>query len=115
MERDFARLESQYREAGLQPQINLQSPWLSEGLSPGEICLYPAHQVSQVEADQGMCSICITSITAGEWTRTLDCGHNFHVQCLDPWLFRQDVCPNCKRNIRRSALEQPLLPPGVNS
>ena len=111
MEQDFAQLAAQYTAAGLPLHLSLQAPWLGDGLTPGEICRFTPHLTSPSEADRHTCSICISAILASEWARTLDCGHTFHLQCLDPWLTRQDMCPNCKRSMRSSALEQPLLPP----
>jgi hypothetical protein len=29
--------------------------------------------------------------------KVLNCGHGFHPDCLDEWLFRRNACPLCKR------------------
>jgi hypothetical protein len=42
------------------------------------------------------CSICLMNFADGEWVRSLQCVHRFHVACIDRWLRMKDFCPNCK-------------------
>ncbi|XP_004648453.1 E3 ubiquitin-protein ligase RLIM-like [Octodon degus] len=39
------------------------------------------------------CSMCLTEYTEGSVIRTLPCSHEFHVQCIDPWLLENSTCP----------------------
>ncbi|MBA0595528.1 hypothetical protein Gorai_012395 [Gossypium raimondii] len=32
----------------------------------------------------------------GENLGTLECGHNFHADCIKQWLVRKNLCPICK-------------------
>ena len=41
------------------------------------------------------CPICMNSMAPGS-SRTLECGHTFHTQCLDRWRRRASTCPNCR-------------------
>ena len=50
---------------------------------------------------QYQCSICCEDIKNGEHIiKLIGCGHVFHRNCLELWLERKPLCPNCKRNIR---------------
>ena len=42
------------------------------------------------------CTICQESFKNEEKIATLDCGHEYHVECLEKWLIVKNVCPICK-------------------
>ncbi|KAI9081829.1 hypothetical protein K1719_036091 [Acacia pycnantha] len=42
------------------------------------------------------CSICLEQVKRGELVRSLPCLHQFHMNCIDPWLRQQAKCPVCK-------------------
>ncbi|KAL0402804.1 UNVERIFIED_CONTAM: E3 ubiquitin-protein ligase SDIR1 [Sesamum radiatum] len=46
--------------------------------------------------DDLTCSVCLEQVNAGELIRSLPCLHQFHVNCIDPWLRQQGTCPVCK-------------------
>ncbi|GER34926.1 RING/U-box superfamily protein [Striga asiatica] len=46
--------------------------------------------------DELTCSVCLEQVNAGELIRSLPCLHQFHVNCIDPWLRQQGTCPVCK-------------------
>ncbi|RAL46445.1 hypothetical protein DM860_004724 [Cuscuta australis] len=49
----------------------------------------------QLPAD---CAICLADYADGDEIRTLpQCGHAFHVQCIDTWLGSHSSCPSCRR------------------
>eukprot|EP00257_Ricinus_communis_P017139 XP_015575512.1 E3 ubiquitin-protein ligase SDIR1 isoform X1 [Ricinus communis] len=49
--------------------------------------------------DELTCSICLEQVNKGEIVRSLPCLHQFHTNCIDPWLRQQGTCPVCKFRI----------------
>ncbi|KAK7386563.1 hypothetical protein VNO78_26896 [Psophocarpus tetragonolobus] len=54
-------------------------------------------------ADEGQrckwseCAICLTEFAGGDEVRVLpQCGHAFHVACVDTWLASHSSCPSCR-------------------
>ena len=46
------------------------------------------------------CAICLMDMIQEDIVRRLlDCQHEFHVICIDPWLLRKAVCPLCQRRV----------------
>lgn len=60
----------------------------------------PVYTAEDVISD---CTICQESINKGDQFRRLPCGvtvnHCFHKDCIDPWLSRNNTCPNCRSNL----------------
>ncbi|GFQ00771.1 E3 ubiquitin-protein ligase mbr2 [Phtheirospermum japonicum] len=42
------------------------------------------------------CSICREEYNDGEDLGTLECGHDFHKECIKQWLVQKNLCPICK-------------------
>uniref|UniRef100_A0A5B6YZ27 RING-type E3 ubiquitin transferase n=1 Tax=Davidia involucrata TaxID=16924 RepID=A0A5B6YZ27_DAVIN len=49
--------------------------------------------------DELTCSICLEQVNRGELVRSLPCLHQFHANCIDPWLRQQGTCPVCKLTV----------------
>jgi hypothetical protein len=49
------------------------------------------------DKDEVECSICLAPLEAGDRIGKLPCRHPMHIECLKPWLQRQNACPLCKR------------------
>lgn len=44
------------------------------------------------------CAICLAEYVDGEEIRVLpQCGHGFHVHCIDTWLGSHSSCPSCRQ------------------
>ncbi|XP_068646433.1 RING-H2 finger protein ATL80-like [Aristolochia californica] len=44
------------------------------------------------------CAICLAEFVDGEEIRVLpQCGHGFHVGCIDTWLGSHSSCPSCRQ------------------
>ncbi|KAG9257457.1 uncharacterized protein F5Z01DRAFT_671055 [Emericellopsis atlantica] len=47
------------------------------------------------------CSICTEDFRVGEDVRVLPCDHQYHPQCIDPWLINvSGTCPLCRLDLR---------------
>ncbi|KAF9582073.1 hypothetical protein BGW38_000682 [Lunasporangiospora selenospora] len=56
----------------------------------------PPNSTSETPTDN-TCAVCLDDFTEGEEIRTLPCSHEFHCECIDPWLTRKSsTCPLCK-------------------
>ena len=44
---------------------------------------------------QNECVVCLELFDAGQQIRILDCGHYYHLKCVDPWLNIRKNCPKC--------------------
>lgn len=47
-----------------------------------------------------MCAICILNYQVGDRVFALNCGHTFHVTCIEPWLEKNSVCPVCRFDLK---------------
>ncbi|KAH0464698.1 hypothetical protein IEQ34_004801 [Dendrobium chrysotoxum] len=61
----------------------------------------------------GCCSICLVNYEeeedGDEVLRLLpECGHLFHMRCVDQWLRRQATCPVCRSSTMNCAMRMPL-------
>ncbi|KAL5705987.1 RING-H2 finger protein atl80 [Ranunculus cassubicifolius] len=46
----------------------------------------------------GDCPICLSEFVEGDEIRVLpQCGHGFHVGCIDTWLGSHSSCPSCRQ------------------
>lgn len=57
------------------------------------------HEVIITEFDkQSQRSICLTNLKQHEVLRILLCDHYYHKNCIDEWLNKNNVCPNCRKS-----------------
>ncbi|KAK7290160.1 hypothetical protein RIF29_04387 [Crotalaria pallida] len=54
----------------------------------------------KVSDDELTCSVCLEQVNVGDVLRSLPCLHQFHANCIDPWLRQQGTCPVCKFRAR---------------
>uniref|UniRef100_UPI00358E69F5 RING finger protein 145-like isoform X2 n=1 Tax=Myxine glutinosa TaxID=7769 RepID=UPI00358E69F5 len=63
----------------------------------------PTMETLQGQRSLEICPICYQEIKSGVKTQ---CGHFYHVCCLQKWLGLQVVCPMCHRNLEQEASER---------
>ncbi|KAK5997007.1 E3 ubiquitin-protein ligase SDIR1 [Cladobotryum mycophilum] len=63
-----------------------------------------SHQTTDESNEGGVnlgCSICTEDFKVGEDMRVLPCNHQFHPNCIDPWLVNvSGTCPLCRMDLR---------------
>ncbi|XP_061362265.1 RING-H2 finger protein ATL70-like [Gastrolobium bilobum] len=63
---------------------------------------YPKLLYSEVEKNKdgySSCSICLGDYKETDMLRLLpDCGHLYHLDCVDPWLRLHSTCPICRKS-----------------
>jgi len=64
----------------------------------------------------GSCDICLDDFQKGETTKVLNCKHDYHSKCVDPWLKQHTTCPKCRRQVRappenKNRHPRPVPPP----
>ncbi|KAK3035282.1 hypothetical protein RJ639_034805 [Escallonia herrerae] len=96
-----------------------------QGLDEATLLTYPKLLYSQAKLHQNGdstatgCSICLADYKATDTLRLLpDCGHLFHLKCIDPWLMLHPTCPICRSSPKPSPLSlsngQVFLPSAGN-
>ncbi|TPX42293.1 hypothetical protein SeLEV6574_g05674 [Synchytrium endobioticum] len=50
--------------------------------------------------DMDVCAVCLDEYADDDQVRILNCNHEFHQKCIDPWLLtRSSTCPTCKAHV----------------
>lgn len=58
------------------------------------------------------CAVCLGAVKEGEMVRQLpDCGHMYHVECIDRWLAAHRTCPLCRSELDPFKANSDVLPP----
>ncbi|KAK4593472.1 hypothetical protein RGQ29_017544 [Quercus rubra] len=87
---------------------------MEQGLGEATVHSYPKLLYSQAKLQKGdsiasSCSICLGDYKDTEMLRMLpDCGHIFHLKCVDPWLRMHPSCPICRNSPIPTPLSTPL-------
>ncbi|KAI9318722.1 hypothetical protein BX666DRAFT_1535702 [Dichotomocladium elegans] len=80
-------------------------------LSADAVAALPVRISVDGEKDQ-TCVICLESYTKGDNIKTLPCRHEYHKDCIDPWLLKKsESCPLCLQAVR----PPPTLPPAIHA
>ncbi|KAH1196698.1 E3 ubiquitin-protein ligase SDIR1 [Glycine max] len=85
-----------YKVSG--PQCGGSSMQQASSSAPAEKKQDNSNAVGSMKAsdDDLSCSVCLEQVNVGDVLRSLPCLHQFHANCIDPWLRQQGTCPVCK-------------------
>ncbi|KAA8537381.1 hypothetical protein F0562_026932 [Nyssa sinensis] len=83
-------------------------PPANKGLKKKTLRLLPKLTYSVEHAAKfSDCAICLAEFVAGDEIRVLpQCGHGFHVGCIDTWLGSHSSCPSCRQLLVVSRCEK---------
>ncbi|XP_052197951.1 E3 ubiquitin-protein ligase SDIR1-like [Diospyros lotus] len=86
-----------YKVTGPQSEGSLPQQASSSSTSPEKNeDLRKADANGKASSEELTCTICLEQVNMGELVRSLPCLHQFHTNCIDPWLRQQGTCPVCK-------------------
>lgn len=77
----------------------------SPGLSWDTLCSSCQEVYTDAVATDGVtqasleCGICLEKFMLGDELIKLQCGHRFHLTCLEPWVRSSGDCPYCRASI----------------
>lgn len=54
---------------------------------------------------QGACAVCTEEYEEGEPLKRMPCGHEYHAECLLPWLRSHATCPECRAEVESCSTE----------
>ncbi|XP_061528699.1 RING finger protein 215 isoform X2 [Phycodurus eques] len=78
-------------------QINGNMEDVQRTISSLRTKTYRRPKVRRDETDN--CAVCLEAFNHNQCLRVLPCRHEYHQDCVDPWLLLHHTCPLCKRSI----------------
>lgn len=89
---------------------------IESGIDEATLTSYPKLLYSKAKKEKAAaataaacCSICLADYKDRDELRQLpECGHVFHVKCVDPWLRLHPTCPLCRTSPLPTPLPTPL-------
>ncbi|KAL0309193.1 UNVERIFIED_CONTAM: RING-H2 finger protein ATL5 [Sesamum radiatum] len=79
----------------------------TNGLEPVVVAAIPTMKFDREafsSTEDAQCSICLAEYQEKEVLRIMpNCGHSFHLSCIDTWLRKRSTCPVCRLSIQDAA------------
>jgi len=95
------------------PDVARYARMVSERLANPTVSFLTPEEAQQlptvVATEARECCICFDTCGTGSTLTALECGHQFHPKCIQPWLCRWATCPSCRAPVLPAA-EVGLLP-----
>ncbi|KAK8971204.1 putative RING-H2 finger protein ATL71 [Platanthera guangdongensis] len=87
----------EFAEGGHDYVLDLEAGFDEAMLKSWPKVSYSAAKHRDPRAGGAGCSVCLTDYADEDVLRVLqECGHMFHVRCVDPWLRMHRTCPVCR-------------------
>lgn len=91
----------------IESRIDLEQPeHQNTGLEPVVVAAIPTMKFNHEafsSMEDAQCTICLGEYQEKEVLRIMpQCGHNFHLSCIDVWLRKQSTCPVCRLPLKES-------------
>nr|XP_033811595.1 RING finger protein 215 isoform X3 [Geotrypetes seraphini] len=94
-----AQRQSRQHQSEEDPQLDLKQHILQRLSALKTRRYHPSkHRKSQAPEIE-TCAVCLDQFHRNQCLRVMPCLHEFHRDCVDPWLLLQHTCPLCKYNI----------------
>ncbi|KAL0373621.1 UNVERIFIED_CONTAM: RING-H2 finger protein ATL80 [Sesamum radiatum] len=79
----------------------------TNGLEPVVVAAIPTMKFDREafsSTEDAQCSICLAEYQEKEVLRIMpNCGHSFHLSCIDTWLRKRSTCPVCRLSVQDAA------------
>ncbi|KAA3476471.1 putative E3 ubiquitin-protein ligase HIP1 isoform X2 [Gossypium australe] len=83
----------------LEERIGNVNTGLSEEMISNQLKRRKYSSVPGTQLETEPCCVCQEEYTNGEDLGTLECGHDFHADCIKQWLMHKNLCPICKTTV----------------
>ncbi|XP_012449941.1 probable E3 ubiquitin-protein ligase RHG1A [Gossypium raimondii] len=80
----------------LEERIGNVNTGLSEEMISNQLKRQKYSSVPGTRLETEPCCVCQEEYNDGEDLGTLECGHDFHADCIKQWLMHKNLCPICK-------------------
>lgn len=67
---------------------------------------YKKGMIKSDDPSKHECNICLVPFEDKDMVKSLQCLHMYHQKCIDDWLSKKSICPNCKFNMRALDMDQ---------
>lgn len=71
---------------------------VAKGFKQEQIDNIPRRRMQQSDSHK-QCAVCQEHYQVGEYTKQLTCKHDYHEECINPWLLEEKRCPVCNVEI----------------
>lgn len=76
---------------------------------------YSQYNLQKTSSATSCCSICLADYRQTDVLQLLpDCGHLFHLKCVNPWLRLHPSCPLCRKSLVPALAPVPVVSPLVD-
>ncbi|RRT41572.1 hypothetical protein B296_00052949 [Ensete ventricosum] len=101
--------------AGARTRLASFAATRQRGLDAAAIAALPSVVISSGALKEGLeCAVCICELSEGDAARLLpNCGHAFHIECIDMWFCSHSTCPLCRSSVELVKPESAV--PGAES